>query len=156
MHQLYAQNWALYSAEFPFTDWMIMKSEKMLTMLFGNYYFLCFFINGEWFVLPPNNQAWRTLTGFKLYSLCCTYFCKHSSYPGPLILLRKTIQLYSQIVKLCIWKGKKMKQQWSIITTLNMTLCYKETEEELFSKEQLGQKQKGCLETLCQHDTLPW
>lgn len=40
-----------------------------------------------------------------------------------------------------------MKQEWGMIITLNMTLCYKETEEELFFKEQLGQKPKGCSET---------
>lgn len=34
-----------------------------------------------------------------------------------------------------------------MIITLNMTLCYKETKEELFFKEQLGQKPKGCSET---------
>lgn len=49
-----------------------------------------------------------------------------------------------------------MKQQWSMVITLNMTLCYKETKEELFFKEQLGQKPKGHSENLCQHDTLPW
>lgn len=49
-----------------------------------------------------------------------------------------------------------MKQHLGMIITLNMTLCYKETKEELFFKEQLGQKPKGHWETLCQHDTLPW
>lgn len=49
-----------------------------------------------------------------------------------------------------------MKQKLSMIITLNMTLCYKETKEELFFKEQFGQKPKGHWEALCQHDTLPW
>lgn len=152
----FMHSYELCAVQFPFTVWMITKSEKMPTTFFGNYCFLCFFVNGGWFVLPPNNQMWKTLTGFKLYSFCCIYFCKHWSYPGPLILLRKAIHLYSQIVNLCIWKGKKMKEQWSMSITLNMTLCYKETKEEPFFKEQLGQKLKGCSETLCWHDIVPW
>lgn len=43
-----------------------------------------------------------------------------------------------------------------MIITLNMTLCYKESKEEVFFKEQLGQKPKGHWESLCQHDLLPW
>lgn len=55
---------------------------------------------------------------------------------------------------MCVWEGKK-KQRWSMSITLNTTVRYEERKEEEFYEEQLGQKPKGCSETLCQHDTPP-
>lgn len=129
---MHSSEFCTVSAQYPLAVWVIRKSEKMLTAFFSNYRFLCFLINGKWFILLQNNQVWKTFTGFKLYSFCCIYFCKHSSYPGPLI-----IQLYSQIVKIHAWEGKK-KYQWSMSITSNMTVCCKATEEEVFFKKQLG------------------
>lgn len=79
-------------------------------------------------------------------------FCKHSSHSGSLILLRKT-KSHRQTLEIHVLGEKKKKQQWSMSITLNTTIRCKKSKQEMFLKEQLGQKLKGCSETLCQYDT---